>query len=422
MSDSEKKITGAWILHHARKLDQVTHQPEFQQLHTAGRTGRMLSGISGTQQHTLSMDQVRALAATAGVTPLELPALLQLLKSKALIDTSDSGIAVLGLTSHSVLERTADIFNEFGPTTREKASLYLAERAAETPQLKSEILVEISDLFKLQNASTASFLTSAESIGFVDTEALDSTSNIYFNGNLLRSGEALKIKRALDTLTPPERQKVRDLEERLSSAPCVSVEDAKALLGLHLYNKMVGVGMFDVTVVTNEGGDFGYLSRPAAFGRYGTLLIDDALDLAKAFVSSLTYGMTKSPSARGQIRMIEQLMGALVRGEWVGPVDAIGRDYRALEIRGVVEVKSFNRNGRFGPNMRLLKRDVGKLALDAVRSGSVSSRALTMLPGADVVDVREPERNREAVRHRKTARPSSENLSEVLAALRTGRG
>ena len=66
-------------------------------------------------------------------------------------------------------------------------------------------------------------------------------------------------------------------------------------------------------------------------------MVDDAFDLAKAFVSSVTYGMTKSAYARGQIQMVDALLGALVRGESVGPVRAIAEDYKVLELKGVVE-------------------------------------------------------------------------------------
>ena len=72
--------------------------------------------------------------------------------------------------------------------------------------------------------------------------------------------------------------------------------------------------MFDVNVVGNESGKNYFVTRPAAFSKFTNTIADDALDLAKALVASLTYGMTVSSYYRGRIQMIS--------GGSVGPATA----------------------------------------------------------------------------------------------------
>jgi hypothetical protein len=133
----------------------------------------------------------------------------------------------------------------------------------------------------------------------------------------------------------------------------LSLTEVTKVLGAKLLEKLNAISIYDMSVVNNDQENIAFVTRPAAFSKYGNPLVEDALDLAKAFVSSLTYGMTRSPHARGRITMIEKLIKALIAGRWVGPVEAIGQDYRALELKGVVEVRQ---NPPRGYDMKLLKR------------------------------------------------------------------
>jgi len=182
--------------------------------------------------------------------------------------------------------------------------------------------------------------------------------------------------------------------------------------------------MYDINIVSNEKGEMGFVTKPSAFSKYSQSTVDDAFDLAKAFVSSLTYGMTKSRSSRGQIEMIEQLLKALIRGDEVGPVSAIGQDYKILELKHVVEIKkgqkkSFNGNMRSGWMMKLLKKDVGELALQAITQGDISEQSLDSIQGMAVNRYKAPELNRKIIRKKVNERtPKATN--DMLTALRTG--
>ena len=166
----------------------------------------------------------------------------------------------------------------------------------------------------------------AEQIGFVDAEKLGGNQTLLFNGNLFRRDTTQKIKAVLDSLSAAEQAKLNELTETLRKRACVSTDHAKQFLGEALFQKVTAIGLFDISVVSNSTEDVGFLTLPSAFSKYSNSMVDDAFDLAKAFVSSVTYGMTKSYYERGQIQMVDALLGALVRGESVGPVRAIAED------------------------------------------------------------------------------------------------
>jgi hypothetical protein len=260
----------------------------------------------------------------------------------------------------------------------------------------------------------------SETIGFTDFQDIDSGHRLYFNGNVFRRNSVAKIKRVLDALSSAEQIKLLELESKLQSAPCISDSEAIQILGPELFKRALGVGLFDSTLLSNNKEEVRYVSRPSTYSKFGNPMVEDALDLAKAFVGSLTYGMTRSSYERGQITMLSALMRQMIAGNWVGPVAAIGQDYKILKLKGVVEVKYFSRKGRYGPNMRLLKREIGELALKAIQSGDVSVETLPNFPGATVTKFRGPEDQRAEIRRRAQVPASKRKTDDMLMALRTG--
>ena len=241
-----------------------------------------------------------------------------------------------------------------------------------------------------------------------------------FNGNLFRRDTAEKTKTVLDSLKSFEQVKLIELNDLLSKNACVEILIAENILGTDLFQKVTSIGLYDVSVVSNSREDAGYLTLPSAFSNYSNSMVDDAFDLAKAFLSSITYGMTKSSYARGQIQMVDKLLSTLVRGEKVGPVAAIAEDYKILEFKGVVKVSYGQKKGRSGPMLELLKKEVGELALQAIRHGDVSEHSLTALPSAAVTKFNGPESNRENFR-RKQVKQSPNATNDMLSILRTGK-
>jgi len=183
-----------------------------------------------------------------------------------------------------------------------------------------------------------------------------------------------------------------------------------------LFNKLQSIGLYDVNSVANEMGSYLYATKPSSFCKFTASIVDDAFDLAKAFVTSLTYGMLQSEYSRGRIRMIEVLMGKLISGGWVGPATAIGHDYKMLELKGVILVRP-DANGMF--NMKLLKKDVGQLALAVIQEGNVASSMLSTIPGASISSYSSPETNRIITRKKATV-PIKKGISDLLESIRTG--
>jgi hypothetical protein len=71
--------------------------------------------------------------------------------------------------------------------------------------------------------------------------------------------------------------------------------------------------------------------------------------------------------------------------------------------------------------LRLLKKEVGELALQAIRQGDVSEHSLTSLPNAAVTRFNGPEHNRERAR-RSQIKISPRATNDMLSVLRTGGG
>ncbi|EPL2249118.1 hypothetical protein WJC50_001880 [Klebsiella aerogenes] len=418
----DKKTKGSWLIHHTNKLQGVTNQSGYEKTYLAGKAGILLSAISANQETTVNNDRLTVLAKAANInTTFELPKLVEVLQQQQLIDTSAGGVAVLGVTTTTALQHTSDLFDSLNPGTNEIASIALAEHASIAPILANDIASDLADMYKLPSSDLGQLFSDAEQIGFVDTEKLDSNNTLLFNGNLFRRDSTQKIKAVLDSLNTSEQTKLNEITEILRKKACVSTDYARQFLGDLLFQKVTAIGLFDISVVSNSSEDVGFLTLPSAFSKYSNSMVDDAFDLAKAFVSSVTYGMTKSYYERGQIQMVDALLSALVRGDSVGPVAAIAEDYKLLELKGVVEVKQGTKKGRTGPMLRLLKKEVGELALQAIRQGDVSEHSLNSLPTAAVTTFSGPEHNREKIRRTQT-KLSPKATNDMLSILRTGGG
>ncbi|HEY0512296.1 MAG TPA: hypothetical protein VGH73_10345, partial [Thermoanaerobaculia bacterium] len=92
----ESKTKGAWLIHHMNKLRHVTSVGDFDNVHTAGKLGVLLSALSSTDSSSLTTVQVNAIAKSSSISALELSALLEKLESRKLIIRGKNGIDVLG--------------------------------------------------------------------------------------------------------------------------------------------------------------------------------------------------------------------------------------------------------------------------------------------------------------------------------------
>jgi hypothetical protein len=310
------------------------------------------------------------------------------------------------------------MFREAEPTSYEQASIGLAEITSQAPIRRSDIVSKIGDEHKLTSSQTKDFLDRAEAIGFVDKEG-DGDDRLLFNGNLFRRDSIEKTQKVLASLTPADQKLVAEIGEQLANSGCLAASHVEAVLTKPLFEKLVAAGVYDLNQVTNEHGSHVYVTAPAAFHKFVDPMVDDCFDMAKSLVAALTYGMKSRQSSQGRISMLPALLAKLIADREVGPATAIGQDYRVLEVHRVVQLRADPlHSGRFF--MKLLKKEIGQLALQVLTRGNAYEQSLSDLPGAPMSGYVGPEESRVTIR-RKQNPMSKRTTRDVLEAVRGGR-
>lgn len=412
-----KETLGAWIIHHGRKVAMAAYGPsEFPSIDEAAKAANLLSSFGETQKASLTNTEVAAIAKACGLNPrVELRPLLEVLADRRLIERKDATIDVIGITTRAVLTHAADIFLDSKPSSPERASITLAERASEAPLPQRAAIEYISDSHGMKTRETEDLISRSEDIGFVDFEGAD-TSRILFNGNLFRRDSVTKTKNVLDSLSSTEQATLREFGDILRKQGCIERAESERILKPNLFEKLIAAGVYDVNTVSNDAGEHVFVTSPDSFHKFVNPMIDDCFDMAKALVSALKYGMTMRTPPKGRRHSISLLLKKLINGHAVGPATAIGMDYRVLELHRVVKIIP---DGRLF-SMRLLKKEIGMLALDVLTRGDANVTAIRRLPGAPMTGYAGPEDGRVRTR-RQQDRRSRRATQDILAALRGGR-
>ena len=415
---------GAWLLSQSKSLDMVTG-PSVAQLDNisyAGRIGRLYNllrrNIANQLSPTIEEATITRVCKLNNIDRPTREAGLRVLKDAGRIDVAANGsISVLGATSRAVLEVTTEIFDDLEPSKEEEAVLDLSEKVAEKPVNRDEAVEHIGELHKISRSNTSSLIDLCRSTAIVDEESHRGRT-ILFNSNTFRDGQyASKALLVLDSLTADERAKLTEVNDKLSQNGVLYDAEVRKILGEKLHSRLISVGFFDRMEVSNNSETVGYIASPNDFQKYGRPFEDDPIDDAKALLASLTYGQTRSHYIRGNITMPDALLRALIDGREVGKngVRAIGEDYRELEMRQVVQVI---KKGNQRYTMRLLKKDVGELALTIVQGGTAAQEAI-LLDGAPATSFKGPHSVRMDVRTKNNV-SDKHFLVEALDRLRTG--
>jgi hypothetical protein len=410
----EKRTEGAWIIHHTKKILNVVNAQEFEEIELAGKCGMFLSNLAATNSSVLSDDKIAAIATVSNVKKTELDTIKRILKEAHLIDISNNQTNVLGLTTSSVLNHTTDIFLESDPSNFQKAALELSENITDLPKSEKELSEYISDTHKLSADDTKELFSQSEDIGFVDFEKIDN-SKLYFNGNLFRKNDLAKTNAVLSSLDSDDNRKILELDGLLAKYGCISIEKAKKILGDTLLSKLQSIGMYDFNEVSNSRETKTLLTKPSAFSKYGNPFEEDAMDLAKAFVSSLYYGMNFRDQGTGQISFLKRLMQRLIDGHEVGPATAIGHDYKLLELKRVVSIRY---EGSYLYYMSLLKKDIGELALQVLELGDAAEQTARTITSGNVTNYRGPEENR-YISRKKQNEQSKKSVASLIRTFRS---
>ncbi|WP_417485258.1 hypothetical protein [Maricaulis salignorans] len=416
----EKTTTGAWIVHHGRKVAASVAGPsEYSALDIAAKSTELLIRMSGSDEETLPESLVNNIAKYAGLNPkTELPACLAQLRQQRVIDVSASGeVVVLGITASSALGHAADLFEKNEPEPHERAAIGLGEITSIKPVSSVQASEYISDEYKLPRATSSDYINQFTEYGFIDSDGIGD-DKLLFNGNLFRRNTASKTLKVLDSLSEGERTKFSEFQEYIKKNGAMPLKDANRMLGSSLLSKLRAAAVFDENIVSNETGDHSFITSPGAFHKFVNPMEDDAFDLAKALVAALSYGIRVSAEKRGRIWGVEPLLRKLLRGEEVGPAPAIGRDYRYLEFNRVVQIRS---NG-WRHMMKLLKRDVGEIALQVLVGGDATVTTVERYEDAGATSYTAPEHARSTFRRKTNAAQSRVQLDDLLRSVRSGGG
>ncbi|HTF31102.1 MAG TPA: hypothetical protein VK625_19735, partial [Flavitalea sp.] len=357
----------------------------------------------------------QAIAKGAGINKAELPTLLNKLQEEHLIDQSTSGgVVSIGVTTSSVLDHTSNIFNNSSPSQSQIAALSLAERISAAPIGEAFMKEFLSDSYKITSKVAAEVIQLSEDVGFIDVEIVDD-KKLLFNGNLFKTESLQKATKILDTLTPQEVRALQDIDGEISKVGCIPFDKAVKSAGQTLLEKVQSIGMYEFNKVSNEKETKYFITKPDSFSKFGNPFAEDALDLAKAFVASLSYGMNYSTSMRGRIDYLQRLLQALIAGREVGPAPAIGQDYKFLELKRVVQI--IPRGGNYF-SMRLLKKEVGELALQVMQKGDAVESTL-LVSSSNVVSYDGPEKTRRETRKKRQVKQSDTEVANLLRTLRS---
>lgn len=414
---SDKQNTGAWLLAQSKTLDDYAGADRLENVSYAGKIGRLYNvlrrGTNGTTS-VIPSQEVADLARLNRIDKATREQGLSVLKSEGRIDvSSDGSVAIIGATSRAVLELTSDVFDQANPTPDEQAVLDISEKISAAPIERKDAIEYISDTYKLTNQSSNEIVEFCRATSIIDQES-HKDKIIVFNSNLFKDGErASKAFRLINGLSTAEQSILNEAEEKLRKFGTIYESDLEKQVGTDLFRRLMGIGYFDRMEIQNSTEAVGYIALPDAFQRYGRPFEEDPIDDAKALLASLTYGMTRSGTARGNITMPVALLNALIQGRSVGPVTAIGQDYKELERRGVVSV--FPHRNAY--SMRLLKKDVGQLAMTILKGGNAAQSAILM--GSSATSFKGPAASRIEVRRLQTIedRPF---VTEALDRLRSG--
>lgn len=418
MNEREVKETrGAWVVHHGRKIAlDVSAPAEFPAIDETAKAAELLVRLGQADTVTLTRQQADAVGKAANLNPRsEVPHYLRILEKRRLIELTDTEVHVIGVTSRSALSHASDLLDSAEPTKFEEAVIQMAEVSSQAPQEAKVVKELVGDTHQLTSADVSDLVNRAVQVGFVDMEG-DGESALVFNGNLFKRDSVNKASKVLGSLSSAEQSKMIEFDEVLQRSGCVIGSHADRVLGATLFEKLKAAGLYEVNTVSNEHGEHAFVTAPGAFHKFVNPMIDDSFDMAKALVSALTYGRTLRSGSQGRILSFDWILGALIAGRSIGPATAIGNDYRVLEQNRVVQLIPDGRLYR----MKLLKREIGELALQVLKTGDGNATALNEPPAAAMANFQGPEAARVRARRSQKA-PSRRATLDILGALRGGR-
>lgn len=422
---------GTWIVNSIKHLLSIrTNTPElsyFDVTELAGKAGMLLARLVGDEQETIRAAKVKVFARESGITLGETLPCLNHLKRLGKIDftTDASGIPkdveVYCFSAQDALLTTSKLYEDLNPSDHEQASLVSLDSTFHFPRYQSEITDDItSEGFSEKIAATTIKLQ--ETLELVRTSK-ESKEPIYYNEYAF-AGSSEKIAKALRGLSDTERKTVEDIQRLVEENPGYPLETLSNKFPSPMLKLMEGVGLLDAMTVHSDIGDATFVTLPQLKGMAinTSFLSVDVFHKAKVLLSCLRFGEIKSQPWRGRIETHQKMVNIvkkMVRGEWVGPCTAIGRDYQLLEKDGVIVTRPA---GSEMYTMKLRQREVGMLVKQILEFKCVFPELdieLQKLLEKQPVRYTIPEQRRSQILARRT-KAVKEIHEKLLQSIRTG--
>jgi len=287
-------------------------------------------------------------------------------------------------TESTLFEGTGAFHKNLGPTDIDIGSLETLSHTATLPKSESEAK---AILFSLGMTEEQANICLAVQDNFKLVKVFKHyglAEPVLFNEYIWRC-EPTKIAYALSQFETKQKQILEEIMERCegyqghAAEPFTNYEDIVDLADT--------VGLLDtVEIKSADGVQKRFIFTPHLRSEENpTAFSNDLLGDVKVFLASMTFGETYSKISRlggvdreKTINFVEKL----IREREAGDATAIGIDFVMLEERGIVRVEPTTTPPGTRYKMVLLRPEVGKLALKAIRAEStLEKRGLLPLSG-----------------------------------------
>jgi hypothetical protein len=378
MSQEISKL-GYWVCASFQHLKcfslQAENIDEFEVTRLSGQIALLLNAIRGRGVINLSELVRIAKAHRIGKTSLTnniIPLLQRLGNERVQIRMMNGKIRGveehLG-TSSQLYEVVGAIWEMMEPSLIERGAIHVLKHTFIIPRFRAEELDMLSkDGFRDDQAeATLGITTSFNIIQAFKARKMD--DSVLFNPYVWRANQE-KIAHALSYMPSGEKEMVTQCLSQVSGTQALPVDrfgGDRAML-----NTAQAIGLVDIVKVNTAAGDRKeFLFTPHLTTHPDvTLFADDLLNDVRSVLSCITYGETFSRISRlgGQQRdKTINFLNKLLRNRVAGDATAIGVDYKLLEERGIITVEPTPTPPGSRFQMRLLRSEPIKIALQVVK-------------------------------------------------------
>lgn len=342
---------------------------EFETLNMSGKSGRLLGLVRGNSRIE-NMPKIEKLAGSIGIGKKELktkilPELEKVTGKKIELIRNTVGeivgIEEYFLTSNEVLDASGNYFDYLEPDKKERIMIESLASTKELPTSESEMYSLLSSSYNEEDIKEA--LVYQEQFKLINNNKINNDiiyTNEYMWGN--KQEKLLYPLQRLDIVSREELETFINFLQKTQGANSEQIALNQKLLTLA---KSTGI-INPITLRTKRDFSKDFLFTSNFLG--GNSLNDDIMDDLKLLISAIKFGSKFTLYTRLNDPIL--FLRRLVSGCKVGPHSANGTDYVLLESRGIIKVtESKEKPGRF--YMELIKKDVGKMALEILESSDL---------------------------------------------------